>query len=384
MLTLLENARVLTPQGWIERGHVLVQDGRITDVGHGEAPSLVAERTDLAGLTLVPGFVDLHVHGGSGFSLATTNPDEVRSYARWAVRHGVTAFLATVVAASVEEGLAFSRTAAEAAGHIEGGAELLGVNLEGPFVSSARQGALPDTWITAPQPDLFRQFREAAGGKLRIMTLAPEAPGALEVLRAAVKSGVVVSLGHSAAGHEEAQRAFRAGARHVTHALNAMSFHHREPGIVGAAVESQEVTIEVVADGAHLHPAVVRMLVSALGPGRVALVTDAVPPAGLAEGVFRLGGREARSREGKVTLPNGTLAGSAATMDALVRNCTDWGVPVFDALSMASATPARVLGLQASKGTIAPGYDADLAALDGQLRVAVTWIRGQAVFDARG
>jgi N-acetylglucosamine-6-phosphate deacetylase len=228
---------------------------------------------------------------------------------------------------------------------------------------------------------LLDRLITAARSHLRLITIAPEPPGASALISRAVAAGVNVSIGHTDANFEEAALAFRAGAAHVTHALNAMRpFHQRDPAVIGAALEAPGVTIEVVADGVHLHPATVRLLLQAFGTERVALVTDAVTPAGLERGTFRLGREEAVLRNGRITLPDGTIAGSAATMDQLVRNVVSWGCATLpEAVRMASTVPAAVAGAGDRKGRIAPGYDADLVALTPTLAVAATWVRGSLV-----
>lgn len=385
MHTALTSARVLTPDEEIERGTVVIEDGRILEVGADLRPPPGAEVTQLPGTTLVPGFIDIHVHGGGGFSLATPDPEEIRSYARWVVAAGVTSFLASVVAGTPEEGEASLRAVAGVAGPVAGGANLAGAHLEGPFVNHVRRGALPESWLRAPDPALMRRFVDAAGGHLRLLTMAPELPGAGAVLEEALRAGCAVALGHTDASYEQAREAFKAGARHLTHAFNAMRpLHHRAPGPLGAALEADGVTVELIADGVHVHPVAARLLLLARGTANIALVTDGVAPAGLPQGTFRLGGQEAQLSQGRVTLPDGTIAGGAATMDTVVRNIVEWGLaPLSEAVRMASTIPARVLGMGDRKGRIAPGYDADLVALDTELAVVRTWVGGQMVHKRR-
>jgi len=382
MLTALTGARILTPDDEIGRGTVVIEDGRILEVGEGVRPPPQAMVTELPDTTLVPGFIDIHVHGGGGFSLATLHPEEIRSYARWVVAKGVTSFLASVVADTPDEGEAYLRAAAQAAGPVADGAELLGIHLEGPFVNTACRGALPENWLRTPDIGLFRRLVDAAGGHLRMVTLAPELAGACAVLEETAAADCVVALGHSDAGYEGSRETFAAGARHLTHAFNAMRpFHHREPGLLGAALESHLVTVELIADGVHVHPAAARLLLAAKGAANVALVTDGVAPAGLSQGTFRTGGREARLSQGRVTLADGIIAGGAATMEGRGRNGGAWGLgPLADAVRMASTVPARVMGVDGRKGRIAPGYDADLVALDEELRVAMTWVGGRMLY----
>lgn len=381
-LALLRGAQVLLPEGRIERADVLIEGGKIAQVETRIEPSPEAKIVALNGLTLAPGFIDVHVHGGGGFSLLSGNEGDVARYAEWAPSRGVTGFLATICAASLDDGIACAEAATSAMKRGGGGARIIGVNFEGPFVSPDRRGALPAGWLQ--KPDSGTLDRLLATGAVRVMTIAPELDDADAVIREALKHNITVSVGHSDAEYAVAKQAFAAGASHVTHAFNAMRpLHHREPGPIGAAVDSKNVTVEVIADGVHLHPAIVHLLIEALGSDRVCLITDAVTPAGLDSGTFRIGPEEATLDGGSIRLPDGTIAGSAATMDAVVRNVVDWGcADLPSALQMASAVPARVTGMADRVGRIAVGYDADLVALTGDLRVERTWVGGRVVYSS--
>src|SRR2546427_6920757 len=285
----IRRARILTPDESIDTGTVVFDDeGRITYAGPATEVPPGTEITEASGLTLAPGFIDLHVHGGGGFSLATKDSSEIESYARWVISRGVTGFLATVFASDFDEALAFVR----AAGYVsdrqhEGGAEILGINLEGPFVNPQRRGALPELWVRAPNPAELAALCDASDGSIKLMTLAPELPDAERLLQVALQDRIVVAIGHTDATYEEALGAFEGGASHVTHAFNGMRpFHHRDPGPVLAAIDSPNVTLELIADGVHLHPATVRSIRRAVGTDRITLVSDAVAPAGLGSGVF--------------------------------------------------------------------------------------------------
>jgi len=380
--TLLHGGLTVLPDGRIDRLNILLSAGAIDAVGPDLDIFGDVETWDSSGLTIAPGFIDVHVHGGGGFSLITTDPTEIRDYARWAVSHGVTSFLATICADSVEAGIECVRVAASAVGPLDGGATLLGLNLEGPFVSPDRSGALPPDWIAPPDLPLLGRIMAVGEGTIRVMTIAPELDGVAPVIKAALDGGVRVSVGHTDAKYDQALAAFGSGASHVTHAFNAMRpLHHRDPGAVGAALASSGVTIEAIADGVHLHPTTVSLLVRAFGADRVCLVTDAVRPAGLDSGTFRIGGHDAVMDHGSIRLPDGTITGSAATMDAALRNVVSWGVAsVAEGISMASGTPARALGVGDRKGSIAPGCDADIVALDANLNVVATWVGGALVY----
>jgi N-acetylglucosamine-6-phosphate deacetylase len=356
----LRSQRIVTPAGTVA-GEVVVEDGRIAAVHRG------AGGEDAA--WIVPGYIDVHVHGGGGAQCNTSDADELAAVAAFHARHGTTALLATTVAAPVGE--------LEAALRAADRAPVLGAHLEGPFLSRARPGAMDPEAFLDPDPVVLERLL-AAGG-VRMVTLAPELPGALSLVSRLADAGVVASLGHSDASYEEARAAARAGARSVTHLFNAMPpFHHRSPGIVGAALELDALTCELICDGAHVDPAVLRVALRAKGVSGVRLVTDAMEAAGLPDGTYRLGAAPVTVSGGRAVIAGtDTIAGSTLTMDAAVRGAVRFlGVAVEEAVAMASAAPARLLGLGERKGAIAVGWDADLVLLDEELRVLRTMIGG--------
>jgi len=383
MLTALLNARVLTPDEELAGATVTVRDGCIDAVGVGLAPPAGAQTFDLGGLTLAPGFIDIHVHGGGGFSLITEDPDDIRSYARWVVRHGVTGFLATLVGAPPPEMKRWLAAAVAAGENVEGGARPLGVHLEGPFVNPSRRGALPAEGLRQPGVAEFLALAEAAPGRLKVITLAPELPGARDVVTAARERGVAVSMGHTDATYEQALEAIEWGVRQATHCFNGMRpFHHRDPGCLGAILSSPMISAELIADGVHVHPGAIALLLAAKGPQGTILITDGIAAAGLRDGVYSLAGEAIQVRNGVASLPDGTLAGSVVTMDQAVRNVVGLGLaPLTEAVRMASASPAAALGLGQRLGQIAPGFAADLVALDEKLEVATTFVGGRPVYE---
>ena len=392
MLTALLNARVLTPDEELAGATVVIRHGRIEAVGVGLTPPAGAQTFDLSGLTLAPGFVDIHVHGGGGFSLISEDPDEIRSYARWAVRRGVTGFLVTLVGAplpQMKRWLAAAVAAGESlpAGQegVDGSARPLGVHLEGPFVNPARRGALPSEGLRPPDVAEFLALAEAAQGSLKVITLAPELPGAAGIVAAARQRGVVASMGHTDATYEQALEAIEWGVRQATHCFNGMRpFHHRDPGCLGAILSSPKLSAELIADGVHVHPGAMALLLAAKGPQGTILITDGIAAAGLGDGAYSLAGEAIQVRNGVASLPDGTLAGSVVTMDQAVRNVVSaWGgalVPLAGAVRMASSNPAAALGLGQRLGRIAPGFAADLVALDERLEVAMTLVAGQPAY----
>lgn len=385
----LVNARVLTPDDELAGATVVIRDGRIEAVGAGLTPPAGARPFDLSGLTLVPGFIDIHVHGGGGFSLVTEDPNDIRSYARWAVSRGVTGFLATPVGAELPQMkrwlaavVATGENLPAGQAGVDGGARPLGVHLEGPFVNPARRGALPTHGLRPPDVAEFLALAEAAQGHLKIITLAPELPGAASVVAAARRQGVVVSMGHTDATYEQSLEAIEWGVHQATHCFNGMrAFHHRDPGPLGAILSSPRISAELIADCVHVHPGAMALLLAAKGPRRTILVTDGIAAAGLVDGAYSLAGEAIQVRGGVASLPDGTLAGSVVTMDQVVRNVLRLGLAsLAGAVRMASTNPAAALGLGRHLGRIAPGFAADLVALDERLGVAMTFVGGQPMY----
>jgi N-acetylglucosamine-6-phosphate deacetylase len=374
----LRSERIITPQG-VVAGEVAIAGSRIASVDQALAGP---ESVDLGDRWLAPGFIDTHVHGGAGAQCNTDDPAEVEAMAGFHAEHGTTAMLATTVAATVHELEAALRAIAAC-----DSPTVFGAHLEGPFLSQERPGAMnPDTFIT-PDTAALARLMEAAGGVVRMMTLAPELPGSLELIGALIQENVVVSVGHSDARYDEVVAAARAGARSVTHTYNAMSpLHHREPGVVGAALDLAELNCELICDGIHVSPTALRLVMAAKGREGVRLVTDAMQAAGMADGSYRLGGADVEVVEGRATIAGGgAIAGSTLTMDAAVRSAVEFlNVSVADAVALASSSPARLLGLHDSKGSIAPGFDADLVVLDEGLRCSATMVGGTWVHGAVG
>jgi N-acetylglucosamine-6-phosphate deacetylase len=334
---------------------------------------------------VAPGFIDLHVHGGFGIQFGRLGhiAQDLRGYSQWVTGTGVTAFLCTAAAPNAPTLRRVVQEHAEALDNGLPGAEALGLYLEGPFLSPDRRGAIDWAWIRPPDLGEVRALLSTARGWIRVMTVAPELPGAAEVAALLQRQGVVVALGHSNADYALASAALDGDWTHVSHAFNAQrGFHHREPGVVGAVLTSERVTAEVIADGAHVHPAAIKVLLRCLGRERVVLTTDAMDAAGLSDGEYELLGRTITVREGRARLADGTLAGSTTTLDQCVRNMVrQVGMPLHEAVAMASRNPADVLGLD-RLGAIEVGKDASLVVLDENDQVHMTCVRGRVVHPA--
>jgi N-acetylglucosamine-6-phosphate deacetylase len=357
----------LAQPGWLE-----TSGGRILACGAGTPPGPTEE--DFPDCVVVPGFVDMHVHGGGGASYtdAGTDADGIGAAVEFHRRHGTTTTLASLVTASPAELIGGVRALAAAT---RGGA-IAGIHLEGPWLSRARCGAHDPTRMRDPDAKEIDAVLAAGGGAVRMVTLAPELPGAEDAIRRFRDADVVVAVGHTDATYEQTRRAIAAGATVGTHLFNAMPpLHHREPGPALALLRDPGVTVELIADGVHVHPEVVRAVIAAAGPDRVALVTDAIAAAGCADGTFRLGTVPIDVASGVARVHGtSTIAGSTATMDRLFRDvASDAGLAA--AARMTSATPARVLGLD-RVGGLRAGYDANLVVLDRDLRVAAVMARG--------
>ncbi|MHB8508869.1 MAG: N-acetylglucosamine-6-phosphate deacetylase [Candidatus Dormibacteria bacterium] len=374
MLTL-SGCLIVTPDEPPFAGWVSIEGTQIVDVGRGGR----AGGRDLGGAFVAPGFLDLHVHGGGGASLMSGDPAELREAARFHFRHGTTGLLATAVSTSEMALIATIDAAAGLRGRsMAGEAEVIGVHLEGPYLNTRRAGAADPEQLRPVDPAETRRLVERATGVVRLVTLAPELPGAVDLARWLRSRGVIVALGHTDATYEEALAAIGSGLSHATHTFNAMpTLHHRHPGAALAALGSPDVTCELIVDGIHLHPAIVTMVHRLKGTAGTVLVTDAIAAAGLGDGAYQLGEQPIQVSGGRATL-RGTdvLAGSTLTMDGAVRNAMAAGIPLAEALEMASLTPARVLRLDDRKGRIEPGYEADLVVLSPDLEVMATFARG--------
>ncbi|WP_193607525.1 N-acetylglucosamine-6-phosphate deacetylase [Nocardioides lijunqiniae] len=365
-------ARVVTPTQVLAPGWVHVEGDRIADVGAG-APARPAD-VDLPDATLVPGFVDVHVHGGGGASFDAGTPDDAAAATRAHLAHGTTTMVASLVTATPERLLASVSGLAAAA---EDGV-VAGIHLEGPWLSPTRAGAHDPELPRDPDPALLEALVEAGRGHVRMVTLAPELPGGLDAVRRLTAAGVVAAIGHTEATYDEARAALDAGARVGTHLFNAMRpLHHREPGPIAALLETPDAYVELIADGVHVHPAALR-LAAEVKPGRIALVTDAMAAAAAADGDYRLGRMTVTVRDGVARLAEGgAIAGSTLTLAAAVRYAVQVaGLPLVDAVRAATSTPAALLGLD-RVGSIATGHRADLVVLDDHLDVQRVLHRGR-------
>ena len=385
MKTVFTAGSLYTPLEEIGRPLLIVEDGTITAISsrsHGNIPGNVSV-IDFGDAVIVPGFVDIHIHGGTGLDVMLASAAELPRLGKFLASHGVTGYFPTTVAASLDntyaslERLANAIETAKYAANGDGAqAHPLGIHLEGPFLSHKRRGVHPPEYLVAPTIEIFDRLWQAARGHVRMMTIAPEISGAMEVIAEAARRNVCVSIGHSDAELPVAQSAVQAGARHATHTFNAMRpLDHRDPGIIAEVLTDNRLSADIIADGIHVAPPVVQLFMQAKGTDRAVLITDAISATGMPDGRYKLGPIEVEVKDGKCT-SGGSLAGSVLTMDRAVRNVTQfahWSLK--NAVRAATLNPARAAGLN-HQGRLEVGAEANFTVLGADGEVRKTIVKG--------
>jgi N-acetylglucosamine-6-phosphate deacetylase len=383
MRRIITAERLLTPDRTISQPIVTIEDGVIATItSRTECATAFGEAQDYPGATLVPAYFDVHFHGSGGADVMEATQSSLATIGQFLARHGVGSYLATTISAPVDTILRSLGGLSKLIGaDLNGGARPLGIHLEGPFISHAKRGAHAERDLQLPTVALFNRMWEASEGHIRLITIAPELPGADEVIARAVELGVRVSLGHSNAGTGDALRGIAAGATSATHTFNAMRrFDHRDPGILGVVLDRPDLFAEIIADGLHVNPTVVRMFWKEKGSERAILVTDAMSATGMPDGNYKLGELDVRVKEGKCIVGEDTLAGSTLTMDRAVRNFAEFtGAELGTAAALATRNPARMTGLDSQVGMLEVGRAADLTVLSPKGEVIETILRGQRV-----
>lgn len=377
----IHHAAILTPGARLENGAVLIDEDRIIQVGPAGAvgPPPAGQVIDATGLWLVPGFIDLQLNGAFGDDF-TANPGAIWPVAAGLPRYGVTTFLPTIITSPLEVARAAQAVLTQGPPPGWQGANPLGLHLEGPFLNPAKKGAHNPVYLQPPALEAIAGWKPEQG--VRLVTLAPELPGALALAQALTEQGVVVSAGHSMATYAEAEAGFKAGIRYGTHLFNAMpALGHREPGLAGALLAHPALVVGLIPDGIHVHPAIVALIWAAAGSQRLNLVSDAMAALGMPPGQYTIGDQVVIVTEIDARLADGTLAGSILPLDAALRNLMAFtGCSLEEALPTLTTTPARLLGLGPQLGQIAPGFMADLVLLNPDLTVAMTLVRGELVY----
>ena len=372
---LLIHANYLDEDFRLVQGDIEIEDGKILRVGKDLPRKEEDLAVDCAGsYTVVPGFVDVHIHGCAGADTCDATREALEAMAAFLLAHGVTSFCPTTMTTSRETIQAALLAAKDMMDHpMEGGARVVGVNMEGPFIAKERKGAQKEEDILPPDFPLFQRFYEESGGIVRLVDVAPEQPGGLDFVEKASQL-CTVSIAHTTADYDQAKAAFDKGVNHATHLFNAMSgLHHRKPGVVGAVFDDSRVRGELICDGFHIHPAVLRAAFRLLGD-RALIVSDSMRANGMPEGeAFDLGGQMVTVHQGKALLPDGTIAGSVTNLHQEIKNLVSFGVPFEQAVKAATLVPARAIGLDGEIGSIAPGKRADLVVLDENLDIAAVY-----------
>lgn len=372
--TALRGGRIVTPDGVLESGWLTVRDGLIEAIGTGE-PTPSDNVVDLAGAWVLPGFVDIHCHGGGGASYTETDPERLAAAVTAHRRHGTTTTMASLVSGTIPT---LADQVAALRELVQDGL-FTGIHLEGPFISAARCGAHDPAVLRAPDRESVDTLLSVGDGAIRMVTLAPELDGAVEAVRRFTNAGVIVAIGHTDATLAQVLPAVDAGATVATHLFNGMRpLHHREPGPIGALLDDERVTVELICDLVHLHPTVVRIAARHAGAGRTVLVTDAMAAAGVGDGVYSVGALRVTVRDGVPTLDGGgSLAASTLTLDAAVRNFVQsCGMTMAEATRAVSGRPAELLGAADRIGSIGVGKAADLVVLDEGLHISSVLHRG--------
>ncbi len=369
----LTGAKVYDVQeGFVSRDVCI--DGEL--IGEGSADGKTA---DLSGYYLIPGLTDVHFHGAKGHDFSDADPEGLQIMADYELSRGVTQICPAGMTLLEEQLIKVCRNAAEHRRTSKSGALLCGVNLEGPFLSRAKKGAQNGEWLHAPDVAMLRRLEEASEGLVKLVSVAPEEPGALEFIRE-VADEVTVSIAHTTADYDTAMAAYAAGARQATHLFNAMPpFTHRAPGVVGAAFDTPGCRAELICDGVHIHASVVRAVFQLFGPKRVILISDTMRAAGMPDGDYTLGGQPVQVKGKYATLDDGTLAGSVTDLMSCMKTAVSFGIPLEDAVRAAAVNPAKSIGIYSRVGSIESGKLANLAVLDQDLELKAVVFRGEVV-----
>jgi N-acetylglucosamine-6-phosphate deacetylase len=368
--------------------YIFIEDGKIQDIG--PLANIPSQYEDVEiykiseDQTLVPGFIDVHIHGVAGADTMDATTDALNTMAGALPMEGTTSFLATTITQKHENIEKALINAADYREHhnVPGQAEVLGVHLEGPFINKKRKGAQPEEYILNPDIDLFKHWQDLAKGDIKLVTVAPELENGTEFIRYLDQTGVIASIGHTDAVYDEVKTAVEAGAKQVTHLFNGMrGIHHREPGVAGSALIFKELMVELIADGIHVRPEVIKLVMAAKGADGMILITDAMRAKCLKNGIYDLGGQDVHVADGKALLADGTLAGSILKMNDSFKNTIQFAdVSLLEAVKMTSVNPAKQLKVYDRKGSVSVGKDADLTILSGDLQVDLTICRGQIAY----
>ncbi len=377
---VISNGRIFDGSDFIGQSCVVIEKGKIKRVCNDNFKSS-AQIIDAAGKIVSPGFIDIHMHGIKGNDLMQGNATAICKMASEVIKHGVTSFTPATVTACIQDiqnalkAFEYARSSQD----LYKQAQLLGVHLEGPLINPLKKGAHDEKYILAPTIENFLKACGQYEDMIDTVTLSPELTGAQELIKYLYRKGIKIALGHTDASYKDTEHAVYCGASRITHVFNCMKgIHHRQPGILGAALDIDHLYCEIIGDMIHLHPAIIRLIIKAKGSDRCILITDSMEATGLEDGRYRLGSMDVYVSNGCAKLADGSLAGSTLTMDVAVKNIVnEVGIELADVLKMATLNPAKAIGIDSHKGRIYPGYDADIVILDDELKVDKIIVRGR-------
>jgi N-acetylglucosamine-6-phosphate deacetylase len=379
--TIISGGTLVTPAQILREYDLVVEGGKIAAILAHRQAQVNQEDTviEAGGIWVTPGLIDVHTHGGAGADTMDATPGALEMMGRFFASHGVTSYLPTTITAPEK---AISAAIENAGQGVVRGAQSLGLHLEGPYLNAGHKGAQPEEHLRLADPAEYRAWLDS--GHVRLVTVAPEVEGVMDLIRYGVRLGVEFAIGHSGASYEQVVAAAGYGLRQATHTFNGMGgLHHREPGTVGGVLADSRIYAQIIADGIHLHPAVVSLIVRAKGVARSILITDSIRATGLEDGQYDLGGQQVTVRGGEARVASGSLAGSTLTMEVAVRNAMQFaGVSIQEAVAMATSVPAEAMGVANRKGALRPGMDADITLFDDELGVRLTMVAGQVVYES--
>ncbi len=381
MQTLLLGGTILTPDDVLENQDLVIDDGKILDIVQHKSAGNASEKNiiDVRGMFLVPGFIDVHVHGAVGFDTMDSTSEAILQMGEFFARHGVTTFLPTTVASAANDISAAIQNVSNTL-HSSTGAQHLGIHLEGPYLNHDYRGAQPPQHLRPADPNEYSVWFESK--EVRLITVAPEIEGVSNLIRDGKAQGVEFAVGHTNATYDQVEAAVELGLHQATHTFNGMpGLNHRAPSAIGAVLSDDRIWAQMIPDGVHLHPAIVRMLIKAKGVERTIVITDAIRATGMPNGDYALGDQMVHVKDGIARTDAGGLAGSTLTMDQALRNVMEFAdLSLSQALPMLTRVPATSIGLHHQKGVIAPDFDADIVALDESYQVRLTMVAGKVVY----
>ena len=378
---LITNCRLFDVPDDKQTTSILIENGIITEIGRIDSAIGCDNTLDAQSRVIAPGFIDIHIQGAGGADVLDAKPDALKTISQTCARFGATSFLATTVFKPGQENQHLT-VAAEHVGRDLGGANLLGIHLEGPFISPVKKGMIRPECICPPSLQVLDEILDITNGHLTMMTIAPELPDCTQIIKRLLDSNIIASFGHSNATYEQTLDSFSTGISHATHLFNAMpSIHHREPGPLVAIFQTKHITTQLITDGVHIHPAVLKFAFQTLGPNRIITITDGMQALGLGDGKFTYNSIEYESKNGTARYKDGTLIGTALGLSQLIQKLIAFtDCPIDAAIKTVTQNPAKLLGLEDKKGAIAPGKDADLVLLEADHSVHTTIVTGKIVF----